>query len=149
MMKPGFFMPQQFHIDLTARVERSFLVRRHTFRCSRGPDWRFCDRDGQSWRPVPQEWDSDGASIPHPLDWIVPAFDPYRYRQSAMGIHDPACRFGELEKWDAHSMTWVRVTVPRSLADSLLQQGIQAEGGWMLTRGAYWLGVRIGSGFRD
>ena len=147
-MKPHFAFPHKFHAELTGKTERSFLVRRHQYRCWYEDDWCLVDRDGQAWRPARREWQSDGASIPHPLDWLIPALDPYRYRQAAMGIHDPACRDGRLERWDAHAMRWTVAKVPRSLADSLLQQGIQAEGGWALTRGVYWLGVRIGSGFR-
>jgi hypothetical protein len=150
-VKPHFAFPHKFHAELTGHrsTERSFFVRRHQYHCWYEPDWCFTDRDGQAWRPARKEWHSDGASIPHPLDWLVPAFDGLRYRQSTMGIHDPACRDGKLERWDAHKMRWVVVAVPRSLADSLLQQAIHAEGGWALTRGAYWLGVRIGSGFRE
>jgi hypothetical protein len=65
-----------------------------------------------------------------------------------MGIHDPACRDGKLEKWDEENLRWVVVDVPRSVADDLLKQGVEALGGWWITRWAYWLGVRIGSGFR-
>jgi hypothetical protein len=148
-VKPRFAFPERFHAELTGKTERTFLFRRHQFACRYEEGWCLTLGNGTAWRPHVREWKSDGASVPHPLDWIVPAFNIYRYRQSAMGIHDPACRFGKLETWDAHRMAWVVVAVPRSQADSLLQQGIQAEGGWRATRFAYWLGVRIGSGFRD
>jgi hypothetical protein len=65
-----------------------------------------------------------------------------------MGIHDPACRFKRLAYWDKATLQWITVPVPRAKADSLLQQAVQAEGGRRATRGAYWLGVRLGSGFR-
>ena len=147
-MKPRFFYPNRFHAELTDRTERSFLLRRRVYECWWESGFCFQDRDGVRWRPAVHEYDSDGASIPHPLDWLVPAFEPFRYRRSSMGIHDPACRTGELDRMLPGDV-WRVVRVPRSLADSLLAQGIEAEGGWQITQGAYWLGVRLGSGFRD
>jgi hypothetical protein len=64
-----------------------------------------------------------------------------------MGIHDPAFKEGELERRLPCEAEWTTVKVPHSLANSLLQQAIEASGGWMLTRGAYWLGVTIGGAF--
>jgi len=149
MSKPRFLSPEKFHAELTGRTERTFLLRRHQYDCRWDDGFALQDRDGNAWRPDRPQYHSDGASVPYPLAWFVPAFDSFRYRLSAMGIHDPACRFGRMAKWNPHTMLWEVVPVPRSLADSLLQQGIHAEGGWAATRFCYWLGVRIGSGFRD
>lgn len=147
-MKPRFAFPELFHAEVTDRFERSFLFRRDVFRVRWESGFCLVDRDGNSWRPDRPEYDSDAASIPHPLDWIFPCFNVLRYKRASMGIHDPACRFGRLAKWNPYDRIWEVVEVRRPLADSLFQQGIQAEGGWKLTRGAYWLGVRIGCGFK-
>lgn len=143
MKRPAFIFPEKFRAELTDRDERSFFVRRHIYRCRRDEGFALIDSNGDLWRPHAREWDSDGASIPHPLDWIIPALDSLRYKRSAMGIHDPAYRFGRLDKWNDENARWDTVVVPRDLADWLLAQGIEAEGGWKLTQKTYWLGVRV------
>jgi hypothetical protein len=146
-MKPRFLAPDKFEAVLTDRTTRSFLLRRHVYRVRWENGFALQDRDGGLWRPHVEEFDSDGASIPHPLDWLIPALDAFRYRRATMGIHDPACRYGKLEHWDTEMAGWRTVTVPREKADALLAQGIEAEGGWRLTQGVYWVGVRIGAVF--
>jgi hypothetical protein len=145
-MKPKFYHPERFCAVLTGRklTERTFVVRRHKFMVRVEDGFCFEDRNGKLWRPVMgpdgvAEYGSDGASIPHPIDWVLPAFDPLRYRMSSMGLHDPAYRSGMLECWDEARAEWVSVRVTKSEADSLLQQGVGAEGGWRVTRFCYWL----------
>jgi hypothetical protein len=147
-MKPRFLYANRFHAELTRRTQRTFLFRRPLYRCRWEHGFALRDRDGTLWRPAVHEYDSDGASIPHPLDWLIPALAPLRYQAATMGIHDPACRDGELDR-KLPGDVWRVVPVGRSLADSLLAQGVEAEGGWRATQGVYWLGVRIGSGFRE
>lgn len=144
-MKPRFLCPDNFHAELTDRTERSFLLRRHVYHVTWEIGFALQDRDGVVWRPHVESYDSDGASVPHPFDWLIPALDSLRYQRAAMGIHDPACRFGKLARWSDDACDWQVVPVPRSQADSLLAQGIEAEGGWRLTQGVYWLGVRLGA----
>ena len=142
-MKPKWLEPDKFHAELTGRTERSFLVRRHVYRCFWDEGFALQDRYGNLWRPARVSYLSDGASVPHPLDWVVPALDSLRYRHAAMGIHDPAYRMGELDCLPYMTDEWRVVPVTRRLADSLLAQGVDASGGWKVTQGAYWVGVRI------
>lgn len=141
-----FFNADLFHAELAKGYERPFLFRRPKFKCWWEEGFYFRDEDDNHWRPSRKEYSSDGASVPYPLA-LIPPFTPYRYKEPAMGIHDPACRFGELEKWDPDAKVWRVVGVPRSLADSLLRQGIKASGGWQATQFGYWAGVRIGALF--
>ena len=146
MSKPVFLYANRFHASLTDRTERSFLLRRHVYRCRWEHGFALRDCEGVLWRPSVHEYDSDGASIPHPLDWLIPALDSLRYRRAAMGIHDPACRTGELDR-RLPGDCWRVVPVPRVQADDLLRQGIEAEGGWRATGWTYWAGVRVGALF--
>lgn len=148
-MKPYFEHPEKFHAELADGYERPFLFRRPKFNCWQEEGFFFVDRDGNRWRPARrpgEKWSSDGASVPYPLAWIPP-FTPYRYRRAAMAIHDSACRDGWLETWSETQQKWVPTKVSRKKADSLLQQGVEADGGWAATRFGYWGGVRIGAGF--
>jgi hypothetical protein len=144
-MRPLFLGPEKFHAELTDRTVRSFVFRRDVFAVRIEDGFSLLDENGDLWRPVTKEYDSDAASIPHPLDWLVPAFNVLRYKRSSMGIHDPACGEGMLEKWDRESGTWKVVRVTRRKADWLLAQGVRAEGGWRVTAGCYQAGVRIGA----
>jgi hypothetical protein len=145
---PMWVCPEQFRATVTDRKTRTFLFHRWLYEVRRGPDFCLRDRDGVCWRSKAEHYLSDGASVPHPLDWLIPALDSLKYRRGAMGIHDPAFSTGELERWRPGEDTeWQTVKVTHALANSLLQQAIEASGGWMLTRGAYWLGVTIGGAF--
>jgi hypothetical protein len=146
-VRPRWLCPDKFHAELTGKTERSFLLRRHVYKCSWEIGFALQASDGSLWRPHLETYYSDGASIPHPIDWLVPALDSLRYRHAAMGIHDPAWRHGKLDTWNEDACNWNTVCVPRSLADSLLAQGIDASGGWRVTQGIYWAGVRLGSLF--
>ena len=142
---PEFLGWEKFHAELTDRTVRSFLFRRDVFRVRILEGFALLDENGDCWRPVVKQYDSDAASIPHPLDWLVPALNVLRYKRSSMGIHDPACEYECLEKWSRESGLWVPTYVPRGKADWLLAQGIRAEKGWRITARMYWLGVRIGA----
>ena len=145
---PMWLCPEQFRATVTDRTTRSFLVRRWLYDVERGPDFCLRDRDGVCWRSKATRYYSDGSSIPHPLDWLIPSLDCLKYRRASMGLHDPAFQEGELERWRPGIDTeWQPAPVNHSLANSLLQQGIEASGGWMTTRGAYWLGVTLGGWF--
>jgi hypothetical protein len=149
-MKPRFLCPERFEAVLTNRTERSILFRRHVYAVTVSEGFALQDSDGVLWRPVilssgQTHYFSDGATIPYPFAWFVPALDPLRYRLSSMGLHDPACRCGKLQRWANLTDGWQVVDVPRALADDLLRQGIIAEGGWQITAGAYWCGVRTGA----
>jgi hypothetical protein len=144
---PMWLHPEQFRATLTDRTTRTFLFKRWIYDVWRGKEFCLRDRDGVCWRSKKTRYDSDGASVPHPWDWLIPALDSLKYRRSAMGLHDPAFKEGELECLRPGETEWKTVKVPHSLANSLLQQGIQASGGWMATRGAYWLGVTVGGAF--
>jgi hypothetical protein len=149
-MTPRYLCPERFQAVLTNRTERSILLRRHIYAITITEGFALQDSDGVLWRPVIAEgWQtsyfSDGATIPYPLAWFVPALDPLRYRLSSMGIHDPACRCGKLQRWAGLDGGWQVVDVSRAQADELLRIGIIAEGGWRATAGAYWCGVRVGA----
>jgi hypothetical protein len=144
-IRPVFLRPECFHAEVTDRTVRSFLVRRDVYAVRIEDGFALLDEKGDLWRPVTKVYDSDAASVPHPLDWLVPAFNVLRYKRSSMGIHDPACGEGMLEKWDRASGTWKAVRVSRRKADWLFSQGIRAEGGWRITAGTYWVGVRCGA----
>ncbi len=149
-MKPRFLHPDRFEAKLTKRTERSIILRRHVYAVTVSEGFALQDSDGVLWRPVilssgQTHYFSDGATIPFPLAWIVPALDPLRYIMSSMGIHDPACRCGKLQRWAGITDGWQVVAVPRAQADELLRQGVIAEGGWRVTAGAYWCGVRAGA----
>lgn len=146
MTKARFFNEDLFHAELTEGYERPFIFRRPKFKCWFEDGFFFRDEDGNLWRPSKKIYPSDGASVPYPLA-LIPPFTPYRYKAPAMGIHDPACRFGELEKYDPFDLEWKVVKVPRNLADELLRQGVKAKGAWKATRFGYWAGVRVGAGF--
>lgn len=146
-MNPRWQCPKHFEAVLTDRTQRTFLFRRHVYRVRLGVGFALCDDAGALWRPLRLEYDSDGASIPHPIDWLVPPLDPLRYRLASMGIHDPACREGALLRWDGEDCRWMPCRVSRTRADELLRQGILASGGWRATAGTYWAGVRIGAAF--
>ncbi len=148
-MKPRFLHPDRFEAKLTKRTERSIILRRHVYAVTVSEGFALQVEDGTLWRPVilssgQTHYFSDGATIPYPFAWFVPALDPLRYIMSSMGIHDPACKCRKLERWTPLS-GWQVVDVPRALADELLRQGIIAEGGWRVTAGAYWCGVRAGA----
>jgi hypothetical protein len=143
--KPAFLFPERLRAELTDRTERSFLFPRPVHRVTVEEGFAFRDKDGTLWRPARKCYDTDGASVPHPLDWLVPALGAYRYRCATM-LHDAACRYGELERFDTEAGEWRKVRVPRALADELLRQGVLASGGWRITAGAYWAGVRVGAG---
>lgn len=150
-MKPRFLHPDRFQVELTKRTEGFFVFRKHLFRVTASEGFALQDESGALWRPVmlgtgQTTYMSDGATIPPPLSWIG-AFDPLRYQYSAMGIHDPACRTGHLQRWADITDGWQVVSVSRPQADDLLRQGIIAEGGWRVTSGAYWCGVRVGAFF--
>ena len=146
-MKPVFVHPERIEFELTDRTERSFLFLRHVYRVRVWDGFCLRDSEGWEWRPEDKVFDSDGASVPHPVDWVIPAFDGWRYRRSAAGIHDPACRTGRLERRRGGTETaWEIVEVPRWKADWLLREGVEAEGGWWLTQKCYWGGVRVGAG---
>jgi hypothetical protein len=149
-MKPRFLCHDRFEAVLTNRTERSILLRRHVYAVTVSEGFALQDADGVLWRPVilgggQTSYFSDGATIPYPFAWFVPALDPLRYRLSSMGIHDPACRTGKLQRWTNLADGWQVVDVSRAQADQLLRVGIIAEGGWQITAGAYWCGVRAGA----
>ena len=149
-MRPRFLCPERFEAVLTDRTERSILLRRHVYAITVSEGFALQDSDGVLWRPVilssgQTSYFSDGATIPYPFAWFVPALDPLRYRLSSMGLHDPACRCGKLQRWSGITDGWQVVDVPRALADDLLRQGILAEAGWLVTSRLYWLGVRTGA----
>ena len=145
MTRAKFFNEDLFHAELTQGSERPFIFARPRFKCSFEDGFFFRDEDGNLWRPSKRYYFSDGASVPYPIA-LVPPFTPYRYKAPTMGIHDPACRFGELEQYNSATYEWKVVVVPRRLADELLRQGVKAKGGWKATRFGYWAGVRIGAG---
>jgi hypothetical protein len=144
---PMWLCPEQFRATVTDRKTRTFLTRRWLYDVERGPCFCLRDRDGVCWRSKAARYFSDGSSVPHPLDWLIPALDSLKYRRASMGLHDPAYSTGHLERLQPGETQWTTVKVDHALANSLLQQGIEASGGWMLTRGAYWLGVTIGGAF--
>ncbi len=144
-MKPHYLAPDKFEAILTDKTERPFLFRRYLYRIRWVEPFALVDRDGVEWRPDRNNYLCDLASVPHPIDWVIPALNSCRYDRSA-AMHDCVCRYEHLERWNTETLKWDRVRVSRAQGDSLLQQGIQAEGGWAATRGAYWAGVRIGAG---
>jgi hypothetical protein len=137
-------MKERFEARLTTRTERPYIFSREVHECTFEDGFAFYDMDGMLWRPSRRKYDSDGASIPFPLA-ILPCFARYKYMYATMGIHDPACRFKELELFDMEACEWKVVAVARAKADELLRQGIVALDGWEITGGAYWLGVRVGA----
>jgi hypothetical protein len=137
-------MKERFEAHLTTRTERPYIFSREIHECTFDDGFAFCDIDGVMWRPSRRKYDSDGASIPYPLT-VLPCFDRYKYMYATMGIHDPACRFKELELLDMEDLEWKVVAVSRAKADDLLRQGISALDGWDSTAWAYWLGVRVGA----
>lgn len=149
-MKPRFLGTHYFEAVLTRRSVGLFVFRKRIFKVRVVEGFALQDEDGVLWRPVlgadgKRSYASDGATIPPPLSWCG-AFDPLRYQHSAMGIHDPACSDGRLERLALSARGgWEVVAVPRRQADDLLAQGIIAEGGWRITSGAYWCGVRVGA----
>jgi hypothetical protein len=145
-MKPTFEHPEAFHAEVTDRQVRSFLFLRDVYRVRIGEGFALQDSRGRRLRPVTKEYDSDAASIPHPLDWLIPAFNVLRYKRSSMGIHDPACGEGSLELWDEEHQAWKVIFVTRKQADALLAEALEAEGAWRATRWSYWAGVRAGAG---
>jgi hypothetical protein len=147
-IRPVFLRRECFHAEVTDRTVRSFLFRRDVYAVRIEDGFALLDEKGDLWRPVTKVYDSDAASVPHPLDWLVPAFNVLRYKRSSMGIHDPACGEGMLEKWDRASGTWKAVRVSRKKADWLFNQGIRAEGGWRITARTYWAGVRCGAALK-
>lgn len=158
-MKPRFLGTHYFEAVLTRRSVGLFVFRKRIYKVRVRAGFALQDEDGNLWRPVlgkdgKKSYASDGATIPPPISWFG-AFDPLRYQFSAMGIHDPACkearlemlpRFTEIEPrvWIDRE-AWKVVEVTRPHADDLLRQGIIAEGGWRITSGAYWCGVRAGA----
>jgi hypothetical protein len=106
------------------------------------------DEDGILWRPAilgsgQTTYYSDGSTVPFPFNCLT-VFSAISYKYSSMGIHDPACKCKKLQRWTEQT-GWQIVDVPRAQADELLRQGIIAEGGWRVTAGAYWCGVRAGA----
>jgi len=148
-MKPQFFHTDDFEAVLADKYERSFLFRRVLHLVKTTGSFCMRDEDETLWRPHEPEFLSDAASVPHPFDWFIPALNVYRYKWATMGIHDPACRTGKLDRMLKGELEWTHVVVPRSQADSLLAQGIDAMGGWKITQGVYWLGVRAGAGLSE
>ena len=140
---PKWICPDRFEAVLTDETERPFLLRRHVYKCTWEDGFALQDQNGDLWRPPVREYKSDGSSVPHPLDWCIPALDSLRYRRASMGIHDPAYRTGKLAVLRKDATEWIMVEVTKAEADSLLAQGIDASGGWRLTQGVYWLGVRL------
>ncbi len=142
--KPAFLFRERFHAELTDRYERPYIFKREVHECTFDEGFAFRDRNGILLRPSRKRYDSDGASIPFGLT-MFPCFDRYKYKEATMGIHDPACRFGELEAFFPLENEWKVIPITRAQADDLLSQAIQALGGWRLTAETYWAGVRIGA----
>lgn len=143
-MTPKFLHPDRFEAVVADGEEHTFLLPR-TLYVIRWDDG-FClrDRNGECWRPAKREYKCDLSSVPHPFT-LLPCFIPTRYKRAA-AIHDYACRYGHLEKYDPEPNKWIVVAVPRWKADQLIADGLDAEGAWRVTEWAYYGGVRVGAG---
>jgi hypothetical protein len=153
-MKPRFLCPERFQDVLTPRTERSIIFRRRLYKVTISEGFALQAEDGVLWRPVilgggQTTYYSDGSTVPFPINYLT-VFSAVAYKYSSMGIHDPACRCGKLQRWANLTDGWQVVDVPRALADELLRQGVIAEGGFhigkvQITSSAYYAGVRLGA----
>jgi hypothetical protein len=148
-MKPRFLCPERFQEVPTNRTERSIVLRRRLYKVTISEGFALQDSGGVLWRPVilssgQTTYYSDGSTVPFPINCLT-VFSAISYKYSSMGIHDPACRTGKLQRWTNLADGWQVVDVSRAQADELLRVGIIAEGGWRVTAGAYWCGVRAGA----
>jgi hypothetical protein len=148
--KPHFVGTRNFSAVVTKRTTGWFLFRKRIYKVIVREGFYLQDEEGICWRPVMRRgvarFASDGATVPWPINRFF-AGDPLHFQYSCMGIHDPACTYGFLERMDPAAGVWEVVRVPRSQADSLMAQGITAEEGLRITRLGYHAGVRIGSFF--
>lgn len=99
--------------------------------------------DGRNWRvaapivydtiTVPIGFETDGASVPRPLWWILPSWGTY---SPAAVLHDYLCTRLEAGTPDSAAPTW-------SAADAIFYQAMIELGTGATMRWLMWAAVRI------